>query len=380
MRSSTSALCFVVVLGLLLAGAAGCVAASESVTPETSSARSKSSTRPQRSPHDSRGNRNPSPAPSELLAWVDLQGVLGTNAHSLSGTYYDPLTRTLYAVADDSPQIVSLEVADNYQSFAPGASVALSGSRASQWDAEALVRRGEDFYLVAEETSATVERFDDGGSYQGTLTLPSIYRHAQKNKGLESLTLSPSGRYLWTANESALPGDPPATASTGTTVRILRRNLESGNDEACAYRTELVSRDNGGVSDLLALSDTELLVLERDFQEGLGNTVRLFQVDLGRVDSERPGTCSASLLSSEPLAETAPVLPKKLVLDFFDLPSAGVPHPGTQRSNLLANYEALALGPLLNDGRLIVFVTSDDNANRGSPQVARTLVLALRIP
>ena len=51
-------------------------------------------------------------------------------------------------------------------------------------------------------------------------------------------------------------------------------------------------------------------------------------------------------------------------------------HPSTQPNPILDNYEALAIGPALADGRRLLFVTSDDNAS--ASQVARVLVLAVR--
>lgn len=58
------------------------------------------------------------------------------------------------------------------------------------------------------------------------------------------------------------------------------------------------------------------------------------------------------------------------------LPAGNTKHPGTQPNPILDNYEALAVGPTLADGRRLLFVTSDDNAS--TTQVARVLVLAVR--
>ena len=109
-----------------------------------------------------------------------------------------------------------------------------------------------------------------------------------------------------------------------------------------------------GVSEIAALSDRSLLVLERGFQPGYGSTVRIYRVDFD---------------------EDADVLTKALVVDLSTLPSDGVEHPGTQPNPILDNYEALAIGPTLDDGRITLFVTSDDNGS--DTQVARILVLAI---
>jgi hypothetical protein len=313
-------------------------------------------------------------APTGLLAVVDLPRTGVTQ--SLSGTFYDAETRTLYALPDVAPRIVPLSVSEDYRTITPGAPIALTGRPGTAWDGEGLVRKGGEFIAVTVETEPLVERFDASGKYLGKVDLPAVYaQQASNNKGLESLTLSPSGDYLFTANESALTVDgPPPSKTAGTTVRLLRRQLASGHDEAHAYRTEPLGPGTGGdmgVSDMLALSDTELLVMERGFQSDYGNTVRLYRVELA---SSGPG--SADVLATPSLDASTPALPKTLVLDLVTLPADGVTHPGLEPNPILDNFEALALGPVLPDGRRVVFVTSDDNGN--PDQLPRVLVLAIR--
>jgi hypothetical protein len=106
-----------------------------------------------------------------------------------------------------------------------------------------------------------------------------------------------------------------------------------------------------GVVDVTPLSASRMLVTERHYVPGVGNAVRVYCADL------------------EPAKKT-------LLVDLGRLPAAGVPPaPGTQRSPLLDNFEGLALGPTLPDGRRLVFMVSDDNGN--PKQVARVLVLAV---
>jgi hypothetical protein len=210
------------------------------------------------------------------------------------------------------------------------------------------------------ETVPIVERFTTSGAFVARVDMPAHFsEQAAGNKGLESLSSSPDGRHLFVANEAALTSDGArATKTTGTTVRILRRELETGTDVEKKYTTEPLGEGGAtgdmGVSEIAALSDHELLVLERGFQPDYGSTVRLYRVDLD---------------------EDADVLTKTLVVDFATLPSDGVSHPGTQPNPILDNYEALAIGPALEDGRLTLFVTSDDNGS--ADQVSRILVLAI---
>ena len=187
-----------------------------------------------------------------------------------------------------------------------------------------------------------------------------------------SLSRSPSGKYLFFANEGALvPDGPIASKAGGTRIRILRRDLATGVDEEHAYLTDTTGDGDAGtlgVSDVTALGDSTVLVLERGFQSGYGNTVRIYEVEL----SSGP---DVSMLDA--LVASTPTVTKRLIVDLASLPADGIMNPGAQPNPLLDNYEGLALGPLLPDGRRLVFVVSDDNER--ASEVARILVLALQL-
>jgi len=307
-----------------------------------------------------------------LLALVELPREARTA--TLSGAFYEASTRTLQLVQDRRPQLVPLTASADFRSFTLGTPLSLQGRPDSTWDGEAVARVGDELYVVTIESAARIERFDRTGKYLGTLPLPARFAaHAVPNKGLESLTVAPSGRVLFTANEAALDTDGPrASASAGTRVRIVRMPLAGGGQvEERAYRTEPVGAGQGGgmgVSDLAALSDDELLVLERGYQPGYGNTVRIFRTDL---------RSAADVSALDALGAEAPVLTKTLVVDLATLPSQGVSHHSPQPNPVLENYESLALGPTRPDGKRIVLLASDDNES--ADQRPRVLVLALAL-
>jgi hypothetical protein len=311
-----------------------------------------------------------SPSYARVLALVELPRQELTS--TLSGAYYDAQSRTLRLVQDRHPRLVSLVAAPDFRSFGVGAPLSLSGRPEAVWDGEAVAPAGEELFVVASETAARIERFDRNGRYLGTLPVPvRLAEHALSNKGLESLAAAPSGRALFTANESALATDGArASATTGTRVRIVKLPLPQGRAEERAYRTEPLGAGEGGgmgVSDLAALSDDALLVLERGFQPGYGNTVRIFRVDFGSAPE---------VGATDALGADTPLLKKTLVVDLATLPGTGVAHHSPQPNPLLENYESLALGPTQPDGTRVVLLASDDNAS--DAQRPRVLVLALR--
>ena len=174
------------------------------------------------------------------------------------------------------------------------------------------------------------------------------------NRGFESLALSPTGRRLFTATETALIQDRRAPdASMRAYARILeyvRRgdSFEPAREEVYPVEPPAVPDDfdtfagENGLVELLALSDTELLALERSFVVQTGvltrrthQRIRLFRITLGRTSDVRD---RFSLLEGDPVEPVE----KELLLDFSDR--------GQRDPRLVVNnFEAMTFGPRLPD-------------------------------
>ncbi|MCW8985108.1 MAG: esterase-like activity of phytase family protein, partial [Thermoanaerobaculales bacterium] len=117
---------------------------------------------------------------------------------------------------------------------------------------------------------------------------------------------------------------------------------------ASAFRTN-------GISEILALDNERLLVLERSFSVGVGNTVRIYLVDLdGASDIGHIGS-----LRGVHGPQPAP-LSKVLIADIAE--------SGIEPDNI----EGMALGPALADGRRLLVLISDNNFQ---PSVQKNQVL-----
>ena len=131
-----------------------------------------------------------------------------------------------------------------------------------------------------------------------------VFSNIRTNLGFESLTRSPDGSEIWTANEQALTvdGDWPTT-SEGAVVRLQRFDSTFRPVAQYAYVTaplsattpsRIVNWGISGVVDLLALSGGALLVLERAAVGGPAGEstvrIRIYEVDFaGATDvSRRP--------------------------------------------------------------------------------------------
>jgi 3-phytase len=189
----------------------------------------------------------------------------------------------------------------------------------------------------------------------------------RNNLSFESLTITPDRHFLYTATENALTQDGAAAAlETESPARILKYDLTTGEPVGeFLYVVDPVATESvppgefqtNGLVDLLALDNTgTLLSLERSFSTGVGNSVKLYEVQL------QGATDISSVESLTELEVSAPAQ-KRLLLDFADL------------GLTLDNIEGITLGETLPDGRRSLIVVSDNNF---SP-TQQTQVLAFAI-
>jgi hypothetical protein len=317
----------------------------------------------------------------------------------ISGAWYDPRTHHLLAVSDDHerPRLLTFDV-----ELEPAVRLKLIGltllappARDRTLDAEGLAPAPDGRLFVSSEGDAAdpgapmpgIFEYMTDGRLVRALPLPLAYvsdgngRGMRDNEGLEGLCVSPDRRRLFAAVESSLlQDDEETTFEHGAVSRMLVYDLDQADraPREYAYRADPVSRPDGfgeakgnnGVADLLALSSTELLVLERGYVEERtavsprgANSVRLYRVTL---DEAAGITGRASLRQQPPAA----VLTKTLVFD-----AATVAARLSERLRRLENFEAMTFGPRLPDGRTSLLLLSDDNFS--ARQVTAMLVLGL---
>jgi len=242
----------------------------------------------------------------------------------------------------------------------------------ADFDGEGLApaKRGE--LLISSETEPAIRIFGADGRERAALPVPERFLvapdgQATPNQTFESLALTRDGKYVYTAVEGPLAPD-GSTPEGRNRIRILR--YERG---ATGYQPDAeffyLSDATLGVVELLALQRDELLVLERGFRPGFGNTVRVYRAFLEGATDVRD---VASL--AEPALQP---VGKILLVDLADCPPSGASSPGTQPNPLLDNFEGLALGPNLPGGYRTLLLQSDDNFN--PQQVTRIVGLGVRL-
>lgn len=215
-----------------------------------------------------------------------------------------------------------------------------------------------------------VRQASTDGGWLAELPLPERLRirpgcvcGGRANTGPEGLAFTPDGNALWVALEGPLIEDgAAATPAHGAPARITLMSRAGGVLAQHAYPLDAVpvAGDDGGpsdngISEVLALDEARLLVLERSgrkTRDGYAFDTRLYVADMR----------GATVAADKPLGAFTP-LTKQAVAGF-------APPPGWQD-----NYEAMAWGPPLPDGRRTLVVASDNNFT-GAP--TRFLVFALR--
>lgn len=177
------------------------------------------------------------------------------------------------------------------------------------------------------------------------------------NLGLEGLALTPDGSGAWAAMEGPLlqDGEPPAVGRAGGPCRITLWDVRTGKaTRQVAYVPDAIPHPSllpgktgdNGIAEILMADAHRMLVLERSYSPGVGNSLRLYIIDI----REGSDTLGAQVLRDGGYAACR----KRLVADFAGL--------GLSR---LDNTEGMGWGPALPGGGRSLVAVSDDNFNPG---------------
>lgn len=187
---------------------------------------------------------------------------------------------------------------------------------------------------------------------------------ARKNATTEGLSWSVDGRSLWLSMEWPLVQDGPIpSVAEGGRTRLTRLDRSGKVLAQYAYHLDPVQAaspvgvDDNGVSEILALDEHRLLVLERSAAKDVDGRysyhIRLYLADLAEADD----VSKVESLSAKAVRTAR----KRLLLNFDTL--------GIRIDNL----EAMAWGPRLKDGGRTLVLASDDNYDAN--QINQILVL-----
>ena len=320
-----------------------------------------------------------------------------TEVGGISGLTYDANNNIFYALSDDRSTIndaryydVEIDLSDGSLDDGDveftGVTTLLNAGEspfsASSLDPEGIALTNDGNLYISSEGDADnlVDPFIGEFITDGKITdelpvankfLPTANQNSgiRNNQAFESLTITPDGEYLFTATENALLQDGEVSSiESGSPVRIVQYDLNT--EEAVGefvYQTDPIPAapdpadgfaDNGLVELLATDEPNKFYALERSFAEGVGNNIRLYELDL----------TNATDVSNIDRLDGANITvgDKELLLDFSDL--------GIE----LDNSEAISFGETLPDGRQSIIVASDNNFNES--QQTQFLAFAIGEP
>jgi hypothetical protein len=313
----------------------------------------------------------------------------GTTIGGLSGIDYDTARRVYYMICDDRSErqparfytaqlpvpandrdsirfthVTYLRTSDG--NVYPGAKQLAPDPEAMRYNPRTghLVWSSEGERIISAKGNIThdpgVYEMDTSGHLIDSFPLgPQFRMHItengpRRNGVFEGLGFTPDGRYMFVSLEEPRYEDGPRADVKDTTayIRIIKYDLRNRKSVAeYAYRLAPVAHLSipetafhvNGVSDILVLSATQLLVMERSFSTGVkNNTVRVFNVNLANATDVKNVPSLAATKSFIPAQKT-------LLINFEDL------------HTYIDNIEGMTFGPLLPNGHRSMVFVADNN-------------------
>lgn len=206
---------------------------------------------------------------------------------------------------------------------------------------------------------------DTEGHFIRSLPLPERFhfsddatRGARPNLTTEGMCFAADGASIWVSIEGPLLQDGALpTAESGAPVRFIQLDRDGNSLREVAYELDPLARASdsvavAGVSEIVAIDDDRLLVLERQAIDRLFGipdfTVRLYEATL-------PGATDVQEIDALAGADYTPVT--KLLL--ADLGELGI--------GIVTNFEGICWGPQLANGHRSLVLNADNNQVRVLP-------------
>lgn len=224
--------------------------------------------------------------------------------------------------------------------------------------------------LVSDEYGPSLYEFDRAGNLVRQFNTPDslIPRNAgtgtpnfaddtgnnagkRTNRGFEGLAISPDGKFTFAMLQSAMLDE---GGSAGVYNRIVKFDNVTGDAVAqYAYKMETSERGRG-ISSLVAINDTEFMVLERN-NRGVGVDSNLASPEKHVYLIDIEGATDVSNIDLDSGASFTAVT--KNTTPFIDL-DADKPFLGGRSPE---KWEGLAIGPQLDDGSYLILAGTDND-------------------
>lgn len=238
-------------------------------------------------------------------------------------------------------------------------------------DSEGIVFVPEQGFFVSAENDQQILSLSEEGKPLGkALAVPVCFskNNIFPNYGFESLAYNRENSIFWTTTEQGLKSDVSAPSSPEnpqpTLLRLQSFDANLKPLHQYAYKTDApIIKKSGrhyafGVSEILVVNDTTLLVMERELNIPQNYNRAKCYIRIYSVNPERQQPITDT---SKPLSEldASVFLSKKLVCSF----STGFRLFGKKN---LANYEGMCLGPKHDGSRQCIILVADSQNRAGN--------------
>lgn len=238
-------------------------------------------------------------------------------------------------------------------------------------DSEGIVFVPEQgFFVCAENDQQILSLSEEGKPLGKALAVPTCFSKENifPNYGFESLAYNRENSIFWTTTEQGLKSDVSAPSSPEnpqpTLLRLQSFDANLKPLHQYAYKTDApIIKKSGrhyafGVSEMLVVNDTTLLVMERELNIPKNYNRSKCYIRIYSVNPERQQPITDT---SKPLSELdeSVFLSKKLVCSF----STGFRLFGKKN---LANYEGMCLGPKQDGSRQCIILVADSQNRAGN--------------
>lgn len=249
-----------------------------------------------------------------------------------------------------------------------------------RFDPEGIRLSPSNTLWISEEYGPFLDEFSLAGEHLRRITPPSRfmiknpaqlakeeippYNDAgrQANRGFEGVAITPDGSKLFAVLQSPLIQDNALSETNkrwGVNTRILEIDIASGKTREFLYQLHSPSY---GISEILAYSNTGLLILERDGNEGIGADFRrVYRADLKDEFGEATDISGVEKL---PLGGLPPGITPLRATELLDFTLGAF---GLNGETMPEKIEGMCFGPVLPDGRLSFIVVTDNDLQGKQP-------------
>lgn len=245
-----------------------------------------------------------------------------------------------------------------------------------RFDPEGFRFGPDNHCFISDEYGPEIVEFNSSGRELRSLPLPLYLKVATpdgdrkvetesnsmgraSNRGMECLAIAPDGKHLYGLMQGPLIQDGARQDGkiVGTHCRLLKLTLQG--ELAAEYLYTMDSPDNGN-SEILAMPDGNLLVLERDGNPGEKAAHRkLITVDVSNA-TNIAGTAAVPVNS---VPQKIQPVKRTVLLDLLD------PRWKLAGKTMPEKIEGLCFGPILPDGRPTLILSSDNDFESEKPSL-----------